>query len=208
MKVSRSGFYSWKTRQKSTRQQERERLVPKVKEISRQTKAPYGARRISVELEAQGESCGRAKAGSLMKVAGVAAKQKKKFKATTDSTINLPVAPNLLKRNFEVPEPDQVYCSDITYSWTTEGWLYLAIVLDLFSRQVVGWSMSNRITKILIIDAFLMAVWRRRPGRGLVFHSDRGSQYCSNDFQKMLKNQGMLSSMSRKGDCWECVAWG
>ena len=203
MKVSRSGFYSWKTRQKSTRQLERERLVPKVKEISRQTKASYGARRISAELEAQGESCGRVKARSLMKVAGVAAKQKKKFNATTDSTHNLPVAPNLLKRNFEVPEPDRVYCSDITYIWTTEGWLYLAIVLDVFSRQIVGWSMSNRITKKLVIDAFLMAVWRRRPERGLIFHSDRGSQYCSNDFQKKLKNHGMLSSMSRKGDCWD-----
>lgn len=203
MKVSRSGFYSWKTRQKSNRQQERERLVPKVKEISRQTKASYGARRISAELEAQGESCGRVKAGSLMKLAGVAAKQKKKFKATTDSTHNFPVAPNLLGRKFEIPEPDQVYCSDITYIWTTEGWLYLAIVLDLFSRQVVGWSMSNRITKKLVLDALLMAVWRRRPGTGLLFHSDRGSQYCSNDFQKMLKSHGMVSSMSRKGDCWD-----
>lgn len=203
MRVSRSGFYSWKTREKSLRQQERERIIPKVKEIHRQTKASYGARRLSAELEAQGESCGRSKAGTLMKLAGVAAKQKKKFKATTDSTHNLSVAPNLLERNFQVPEPDRVYCSDITYIWTNEGWLYLAVVLDLFSRQVVGWSMSNRITKKLVLDAFLMAVWRRRPGTGLIFHSDRGSQYCSNDFQKMLKKHGMLSSMSRKGDCWD-----
>ena len=141
-----------------------------------------------------------------MKLAGVAAKQTKKFKATTDSTHNFPVAPNLLGRKFEVPEPDQVYCPDTTYIWTTEGWLYLAIVLDLFSRQVVGWSMSNRITKKLVIDAFLMAVWHRRSEGGLMFHSGRGSQYCSNDFQKKLKNHGMLSSMSRKGDCWECAA--
>jgi len=203
MRVSRSGFYSWQTSDKSLRQKEQERLIPKVKAIHRQTKASYGARRISAELEAQGESCGRAKAGSIMKLAGVVAKHRKKFKATTDSTHNLPVAPNLLARDFKVPEPDRVYCSDITYIWTTEGWLYLAIFLDLFSRQVVGWLMSNRMTKKLVIDAFLMAVWRRRPGRGLIFHSDRGSQYCSNDFQKMLKNRGMLSSMSRKGDCWD-----
>ena len=104
-----------------------------------------------------------------MKLAGVAAKQTKKFKATTDSTHNFPVAPNLLGRKFEVPEPDQVYCPDTTYSWTTEGWLYLAIVLDLFSRQVVGWSMSNRMTKKLVLDALLMAVWRRRPGTGLLW---------------------------------------
>jgi len=201
--VSRSGYYSWKTRGKSSRQQERDRLIPKVKVIHRESKGSYGARRVSEELESQGESCGRAKAGTLMKLAGVEAKQKKKFKATTDSKHDLPVAPNLLERNFEVSDPDRVYCSDITYIWTTEGWLYLAVILDLFSRQVVGWSMSNRITKKLVIDALQMAAWRRRPEDGLIFHSDRGSQYCSNDFQKMLKKHGMTSSMSRKGDCWD-----
>jgi transposase InsO family protein len=203
MRVSRSGYYYWKTKEKSKRQQERERIIPKIREIHRQTEESYGARRISVELESQGESCGRAKAATLMKAAGVVAKQKKKFKVTTDSTHNLPVAPNLLERNFEVAEPDRVYCSDITYIWTNEGWLYLAVVLDLFSRQIVGWSMSNRITKKLVLDAFFMAVWHRRPEPGLIFHSDRGSQYCSTDFQKALKNNRMLSSMSGKGDCWD-----
>jgi transposase InsO family protein len=138
-----------------------------------------------------------------MKIAGVAAKQKKKFKVTTDSTHNLPVAPNLLDRNFETSIPDQVYCADITYIWTNEGWLYLAVVLDLFSRRVVGWSMSNRIVRKLVVDAFLMATRRRQPAPGLIFHSDRGSQYCSRDFQNVLKNRGMISSMSRKGDCWD-----
>lgn len=203
MRVSRSGFYSWKNRGESLRQREQERLIPKVKAIHRQTRQSYGARRISDELEAQGESCGRTKAGTLMKLAGVEAKQKKKFKATTDSKHNLPVAPNLLDRNFEVPEPDRVYCADITYIWTAEGWLYLAIVLDLFSRQIVGWSMSNRMKKKLVIDALHMAIWRRRPESGLLFHSDRGSQYCSTDFQKMLKENNMISSMSRKGNCWD-----
>jgi putative transposase len=203
MQVSRSGFYSWKRGKKSLRQQERDRLIPQVREIHQQTHGSYGARRISAELEEQGESCGRSKAGTLMRLAQVAAKQRKKFKATTDSKHNMPVAPNLLKREFAVTEPDRVYCSDITYIWTKEGWLYLAVVLDLFSRRVVGWSMSNRITKELVIKALAMSVWRRRPQRGLVFHSDRGSQYCSNAFQKELKKHGMISSMNRKGDCWD-----
>jgi len=203
MQVNRSGFYFWKSKDKSSRQKERDRLLPKVKAIHHQTKQSYGARRISKELEAHGESCGRTKAATLMKLAGVCAKQSKKFKATTDSKHNLPVAPNLLNRNFEASVPDIVYCSDITYIWTNEGWLYLAVILDLFSRQVVGWSISNRITKKLVLDSLQMALWRRRPAAGLIFHSDRGSQYCSNDVQKMLKSNNMFSSMSRKGDCWD-----
>lgn len=203
MQVSRSGYYSWRKRGKSKRQREHERLIPIVRAAHKKSKETYGARRISKEIEAHGSACGRTKAGTLMKLAGVAAKQKKKFKVTTDSKHNLPVAPNLLNRQFEVQEPDRVYVSDITYIWTHEGWLYLAVILDLFSRQVVGWSLSNRMTKQLIMDALRMAVWRRRPAPGLIFHSDRGSQYCSNDFQKMLKIHGMLSSMSRKGNCWD-----
>ena len=178
-------------------------LIPIVRAAHKESKGTYGARRIAIEVEAHGSSCGRFKARSLMKLAGVAAKQKKKFKATTDSKHDLPVAPNLLNRQFEVKAPDQVYVSDITYIWTTEGWLYLAVVLDLFSRQIVGWSLSNRMTRKLIMDALRMAIWRRRPASGLIFHSDRGSQYCSKDFQGMLKTHNMKSSMSRKGDCWD-----
>ena len=203
MQVSRSGYYAWRKRGKSLRQRENEQLVPIVKAAHRKSKGTYGARRIAEEIEAQGNTCGRTRAATLMKLARVAAKQKKKFKATTDSKHNLPVAPNLLDRQFEVNEPDTVYVSDITYIWTREGWLYLAVVLDLFSRQVVGWSLSNRMTKKLIVNALLMAIWRRRPAPGLIFHSDRGSQYCSNDFQKMLKTHEMVSSMSRKGNCWD-----
>jgi transposase InsO family protein len=155
------------------------------------------------EIEAQGFSCGRNKAATVMKLAGVSAKQKKKFKVTTDSKHKLPVAPNLLNRKFTVSEPDRIYVSDITYLWTQEGWLYLAIILDLYSRQVVGWSLNRRMTRTLVIDALRMAVWQRKPERGLLFHSDRGSQYCSTDFQKMLKMYGMISSMSRKGNCWD-----
>ena len=132
--------------------------VPLVKAAHKKSKGTYGARRIAVEVEAYGSSCGRTRAGTLMKLAGVAAKQKKKFKATTDSKHNLPIAPNLLNRQFEVQEPDKVYVSDITYIWTCEGWLYLAVILDLFSRQVVGWSLNNRMSKKLIMDVLLMAI--------------------------------------------------
>jgi putative transposase len=202
MMVSRSGYYSWCSRDISARQQEYERLIPLVKESHRQSRRTYGARRIADDLTALGEPCGRTKAGSLMKLAGVSAKQSRKFKVTTDSKHNLPVAPNLLDRQFEVKEPDSVYVSDITYIWTAEGWLYLAIILDLFSRRVVGWSLQKRMTKKLVMDA-LMAIWRRRPDARLIFHSDRGSHYCSLDFQGLLKRNKMLSSMSRKGDCWD-----
>lgn len=203
MNVSRSGFYSWSSRDKSDREKERDRLIPKVKEIHKDVRGAYGARRISEELTAKGESCGRTKAATLMQLANVAAKQKKKFKVTTDSKHKLPVAPNVLDRNFAVSQPDTAYCSDITYIWTTEGWLYLAVVIDLYSRKVVGWSLKSRMTKDLVINALQMAIWRRGPSPGLIFHSDRGSQYCSNDFQQLLKDNRMISSMSRKGNCWD-----
>jgi transposase InsO family protein len=203
MRVSRSGYYSWLNREKSPRQREYERLIPVVQEAGKISKHTYGARRMAKEIEAVGVPCGKSKARTLMKLANVSAKQKKKFKVTTDSKHNLPVAPNLLERQFKVEEPDKVYVSDITYLWTNEGWLYLAVIIDLFSRQVVGWSLSSRMTKELVMNALRMAYWQRKPAAGLLFHSDRGSQYCSTDFQKMLKSYKMVSSMSRKGDCWD-----
>lgn len=138
-----------------------------------------------------------------MKMAGVCAKQKRKFKATTDSKHNEPVAPNLLNREFRVEEPDKVYVSDITYIWTSEGWFYLAVFIDLFSRRVVGWSLNQRMSRTLVMNALRMAIWRRQPLPGLIVHSDRGSQYCSGEFQKMLSDHRMISSMSRKGNCWD-----
>jgi len=203
MQVSRSGYYSWQNRGESKRQKENEKLIPLVLEAHRYSKGTYGTRRISGEIKDHGSHCGRYRARTLMNLAGVMARQKRKFKMTTDSKHNLPVAPNLLNRQFAVKEPDNVYVSDITYIWTHEGWLYLAVVIDLFSRQVVGWSLSSNISRKLIINALHMAIWRRRPFAGLIFHSDRGSQYCSNDFQQMLKIHGMISSMSRKGNCWD-----
>jgi len=203
MQVSRSGFYSWEKRDKSVRDQERERLIPRVKEIHKTSRETYGSRRIAKELEATGTRCGKHKAGTLMKLAGVEAKQRKKFKATTNSKHSLPVAPNILQRQFTVSKQDLAWVGDITYIWTTEGWLYLAIVIDLYSRRVVGWSINKRMTKQLVKDALIMAIWRRKPAPGLIFHSDRGSQYCSREFQKLIKNYGIRSSMSRKGDCWD-----
>lgn len=201
--MSRSGYYFWRGRDKSLRQQENESFIPVVLKAHKDSKETYGTRRIAEEIEAHGSPCGRFRARTLMNLAGVSARQSKKFKATTDSKHNLPVAPNLLDRQFDVVEPDRVWVSDITYLWTRQGWLYLAVVLDLFHRQVVGWSMSHRINKKLVMDALRMGIGRRCPTPGLIFHTDRGSQYCSHDFQKLLKMNGMISSMSRKGDCWD-----
>jgi len=156
------------------------------------------------ELKVFGFRCGKHNAGTLMKLAGVAAKQRKRFKATTDSNHQLPFAPNLLNHRFSVTTPNCVEVGDITAIWKSEGWLYLAVVIDLYSRRiVVGWSMNNCISRHLVMDALTMAIWRRKPPRGLIFHSDRGSQYCSHDFQKLLKKHGLLSSMSRKGVFWD-----
>ena len=151
----------------------------------------------------RGAPCGKYKAATLMKLAGVSARQKRKFKATTDSAHQLPVAPNILNRNFSVSRPNCAWTGDITYIWTKEGWLYLAVVIDLFSRRIVGWSMNKRMTRSLVIDALMMGIWRRKPEKGLVFHSDRGSQYCSHDYQKIIKDHGLIASMSRKGNCWD-----
>jgi putative transposase len=201
--VSRSSYYRWTKGVKSPRKLDYERLRPLVKEIHSQSKESYGARRIAEELTALGEPCGRTKAASLMKEASIEAKQKKRFKVTTNSEHKLPVAPNLLERNFTADEPNRVYVGDITYIWTREGWLYLAIVLDLYSRKIVGWSMSNRMKTSLVADALKMTIWCRKPVEGATFHSDRGSQYCSKKFQKLLKSHKMRSSMSKKGDCWD-----
>lgn len=203
MKVASSGYYAWFASSKTDRQQENEKLIPLVREISRESGRTYGSRRMAEALSARGAACGRVRAATLMRLAGVSVKRKKKFKVTTDSRHKLPVAPNLLNRDFEVAKPNRIWVSDVTYIWTREGWLYLATVLDLFSRQVVGWAMSRRMAQELVMDAFKMAIWRRRPSPGLILHTDQGSQYCGYAFQQLLKNAGAISSMSRKGDCWD-----
>jgi putative transposase len=146
-------------------------------------------------------SLGRVK--RLMKEHGIHAKHKRRYKATTDSKHALPVAPNLLDRQFETQAPDQVWTADITYIATRQGWLYLAVVMDLYTRMIVGWSMDGRMTKELVIDALRMARFRCKPKAGLMHHSDRGSQYCSHDYRALLAEYGMVASMSRKGNCWD-----
>ncbi len=163
----------------------------------------YGSRRMKRALNCLGYPVSRNKARNLMREAGVQVRHRKKFKVTTNSNHKQPVYDNLLQRRFDVPQPDQVYAADVTYVWTQEGWLYLAVVIDLCLRKVVGWSMSPRMKSQLVCDALKMAAWQRRPKAGLIHHSDRGSQYASKAFRKLLRINGFQGSMSRKGDCWD-----
>ena len=201
--VSRSGFYEWLSRPESARKQADRQLTEGIKQAFEDSRQTYGTRRIQNDLDQQGQCVSRARIGRLMRQAGLRGKTRRRFRATTNSNHTLPVAPNRLDRQFQVAEPDRVYVGDITYVATGEGWLYLAVFLDLFSRQVVGWAMSAWMTADLVVDALQMARWRRRPGEGLLVHSDRGSQYASGRFQTMLKDHGYIGSMSRKGNCWD-----
>lgn len=201
--VSRSGYYTWRMRPESERAKENRRLALRIKAVHKKSRENYGSPRIHEALKAEGETCGRKRVERLMAENGIRAKQKRKFVATTDSKHDLPVAENILDREFTVEEPNRVWTSDITYIPTEEGWLYLAGVLDLCSKAAVGWSMSESLDRGLVIDALTMAYRRRRPGEGLLHHSDRGSQYASEDYRNLLGEYGMQMSMSRKGDCWD-----
>jgi len=203
LQISSSAYYAWRKRPEPERKRENRALIPRVREIHVQMRESYGARRMADALCKRGVDCGRDRARTLMRLADVCVRRKKKFRVTTDSNHHLPVAPNLLDRRFNVSEPNRVWVSDITYVWTVTGWLYLATVMDLFSRRIVGWSMDTSMPCKLVMDALLMAIWRRKPGSGLIHHSDRGGQYCSDDFQQVLKQHGMVCSMSRKGNCWD-----
>jgi transposase InsO family protein len=203
LKVSPSGYYGWSGRSPSKREIDDARLIDKIRSIYDAIGGTYGVRRIHRQLLLDGESCSRNRIARLMRKCGIQARRKKKYRVTTDSKHSFPVAENLLAREFFSAGPNQVWASDITYIWTMEGWLYLAAVIDLHSRMVVGWSMSERIDRILALDALSMAVGRRSPRPGLIHHSDRGIQYASNDYQAALSQHRMLCSMSRKGDCWD-----
>ena len=203
LKVSRSGFYAWLRRPESRQAAVRRRLTILIKTIHKESRQTYGSPRIHAELKARGEACCLNTVARYMRENDVAAKTKRKFKHTTDSNHKLPVAENLLDRRFTQNEPNRAWVSDITYVPTREGWLYLATVQDLFSRKIVGWAMSHRIDRRLVIDALRMAVGNRRPPPGLLHHSDRGSQYASNDYQDLLDEHDMTCSMSRKGNCWD-----
>ena len=201
--VSQSAYYDWLKRPESTHNREDRLLGEKVKKIHKKSRETYGARRIRQELMAEGNTISRKRVGRLMKQQGLRAKGKRKFKATTNSNHGRPVAPNLLNREFQVNRPDTVYVGDITYIPTDEGWLYLAVLIDLYSRAIVGWAMSERMTAQLANDALMMAIWKRRPAKGLMVHSDRGSQYASGLYQKTINDRGFICSMSRKGNCWD-----
>jgi transposase InsO family protein len=203
MEVSRSGFYDFLRRHQRPIDAREPQLILRVRTIHKANDQAYGSRRISKALRADGEDVGQYRAGTLMRKARVEVKQKKRFRVTTHSKHNYPVAPNLLDRQFDIEAPNTLWGGDITYLWTDEGWLYLAVIIDLFSRRVVGGSLSRRMKVDLVRDALLMAIWRRKPGRGLIHHSGRGSQYACHEYQDILKDHGMISSMSRKGDCWD-----
>lgn len=178
-------------------------LASAAKELFRKSKKSYGSRRMSKGLRKQGLNVGRYQASRLMRRLELLVKSRKRFKFTTDSKHDLPIAPNILNREFQVDAPDRAWVSDITYVWTCQGWLYLAVVLDLFSRKVVGWSIQATMTADLVIDALAMASGRRRLFPGLIHHSDRGSQYASEAYRRELEKHKMIASMSRKKDCWD-----
>ncbi len=203
MGVSRSGFYRYLQYFERPRPNGDNELHENVKEIFESSNGTYGSRRMSRALRALGYNIGRYGARSLMRKWGLRVLPTKRFKLTTNSRYNYPVAENLLDRQFEVSAPDTVWGTDITYLWTQEGWLFLAVVIDLFSRKVVGWALNKQMPSELVIDALRMAVWRRRPSEGLLHHSDRGSQYASHDYQNELKKYAMVCSMSKKGDRWD-----
>jgi putative transposase len=206
--VSPSGYHERKRRENAPsdgprRSISNDALLVHIRAVHAETKGEYGWPRVWKELLARGIRVGKERVQKLMQLHGIKARAKRKYKATTDSNHSLPVAENLLERDFAPPAPDRVWSSDITYIATDEGWLYLAVVIDLFSRQVVGWSMKLHMKTELVADALRMAWFRRHPEAGLIFHSDRGSQYCGHEFQRVLNGYGMRSSMSRKGDCWD-----
>ena len=206
LSVSRSGYYTWEKQPASLRSQEDARLAKMIKVIYDDEKQRAGSPRITKRLQALGCVIGKNRVARIMRQERLRAKGVKKFKATTNSRHNLAVAPNLLQQDFEAARPNEKYATDITYIWTNEGWLYLAVVLVLYSRYVVGWAMSERMTATLVCDALKMALWRRKRPRGVIVHSERGVQYCSHEYQSLLKMHGLICSMSKKGDCFDNAA--
>jgi putative transposase len=204
--VSRSGYYAWRQAPESPRAAENRRLDADIQRRFDEHRGRYGAPRITLDLQAEGWRVSRRRVAKRMRAMGLRARAARRFKATTHSKHRLPVAPNRLQQDFTAAGPNQKWVADITYLWTGEGWLYLAVVLDLYSRAVVGWSMAERITKELVMAALTMALFRRRPPPGLILHSDRGSQYAALDYQALLEHHGLLCSMSRKGDCYDNAA--
>lgn len=206
LEVSRSGYYAWFNREESNRSKQNRHLTMVIKGEFDESRKTYGYRRIHQSLKTNGNTCGKNRVARLMKRAGLQPKTRKKFKATTNSKHKLPIHQNHLQRAFKPKHLNQAWTSDITYVWTQEGWLYLAVVMDLYSRQIIGWAMDSRMMDSLVIDALKMALFRRKIASGLLLHSDRGSQYASRNYQSLLKEHDIICSMSRKGNCWDNAA--
>jgi putative transposase len=201
--VTRGGYYRWEVRPKSRRAVENERLLFEIRCAYDRSRRTYGSPRITAELNNRGFACSKPRVARLMRRYYIRAKTKRRYRITTHSKHNLPIARDLVKRQFIVPKPNIVWASDITYIKTDEGWLYLAVVMDLYSRRVVGWAMKDRLYREIVMEAFQQAVWRRKPGQGLIFHSDHGSQYASHEFRALVKQNKARSSMSRIGNCYD-----
>ncbi len=201
--VSRSRYYAWRKKPISARSTEDTVLTEKIRAVFIEGRQLYGTRNIRKRLVQRGTIISRKRISRLMKEAGMQRRTKRKFKVTTHSKHQHFVAPNLLKRQFNPAKPNRVWAGDITYISTANGWLYLATVMDLYSRKIVGWSMNTSMTAKLVNDALTMAIWQRKPAKGLIWHSDRGSQYCARSHRNILKDHGIIQSMSRKGDCWD-----
>lgn len=208
LEVSASGYYAWASRPDSPTEQWRQELVGAIEDVHAEVRQRYGSPRMTAELKGRGHECSENTVAKLMRASGIRARTPRRFARTTDSNHRLPVADNLLARDFDPERPNRAWCADITYIPTGEGWLYLAVVEDLFSRMVVGWSMAETMESRLVVDALSMAVARRLPLQGssppgLVAYSDRGSQYASDHYQRVLASEGITCSMSGVGQCWD-----
>jgi len=203
MRVSRTGYHRWRNRQPCRRNREEVELLIHIKASHKESKETYGSPRVHQDLLAMGVRCGRHRVARIMRKHAIRALYKERFVVTTDSNHEMPVAENLLEQKFGSEKPNARWLADITYIWTSEGWLYLAAIIDLFSRRAVGWAMDKNIDRSLVITALTAALRQRRPLEGLICHSDRGSQYASGDYQEQLSDARIVCSMSRKGNCWD-----
>ena len=206
LRVSASGYYAWAVRPASQRQRDDMVFLAHIREQHARNHRSYGRQRMRAELQSQGIAVGERRVARLMRDNGIAVVRSRKFKRTTDSNHSHHIAPNLLDGNFQASAPNEKWAGDISYLWTAEGWLYLAVVIDLYSRRVIGWAVSDRLKRDLPIAALQRAIALRQPRPGVIHHSDRGSQYCSRDYRTILENQGFLASMSGKGNCYDNAA--
>ena len=201
--VSPSGYYRWSAAPPSLREQENSRLIRKIEQIHEASRKTYGSPRVHAQLKAMGHSCGRGRVERLMRRFGIRPRIKRSYRRTTDSKHGEKISPNLIERNFSAARPNEVWVSDVTYLWTLEGWFYLAVTLDLYSRRVVGWSMGERLTTELVLDCLNAALSTRQVSGELIHHSDRGKEYASWPFRDRLAEHGIHQSMSREADCWD-----